>query len=168
MPTALPRLTITIQPHRHDLLKRLAALQGSSMAGVITETMELVYPVLERVCIVLEAAQRAQETRKDGLRAAVAKAEQELAPTLYEAISQFDLFMDEIGDQVGADRAAASMQQVRKIMSRDDTGGHGVGAAGDAAAGVNPRICNTGVRYPKTDESIPKRSAAKSGKGRKS
>jgi hypothetical protein len=168
MPTVHPRLTICIPSHRHELLKRLAALQGSSMAKVVTETMETVYPVLERVCVVLEAAQRAQDSRKEGLRKAVAKAEQELAPTLYEVISQFDLFMDDAAQSVGLESQGSAMEQVRQIMRGDNPPLTDSGAAGGGEGGVNPRICNTGVRYPKTDKFSPQSSASKSGKRAKS
>lgn len=155
MPSANPRINLTLTPHRYELLTRLAKLQGSSRAGIISETMELVYPMLERVCVVLEAAQRAQETRADGLREAVAKVEAELSPMLYEVASQFDLFMDQAGAAVGVDSPGESaMAQVRKIMEGDGAASsETVGRRepdGRVARGSNPRICNTGVRSPKT------------------
>ena len=116
MPSVNPRIALTLPPHRYDLLTRLAKLQGNSRAGIITETMELVYPVLERVCVVLEAAHKAQESSQQGLRDAVSQAETELMPLLYEAASQFDLFMDQAGATVGAPPVNPAMDQVRQIM----------------------------------------------------
>lgn len=155
MPSVNPRINLTLPPHRYELLSRLARLQGSSRAGIISETMELVYPMLERVCVVLEAAQKAQQTRHDGLREVVTKAEAELMPLLYEAASQFDLFMDDIGGTVGLDKQAiSSMEQVRKILEGEGSPASGSGGRrepdGRGARGANPRICNTGVRSTKS------------------
>lgn len=103
MPTKNPRINITVTPERYELLKRLAGFQGTTMAGLVSETMELMYPVMERVCVVLEAASRAQESSKEGLRESIAKAEAELLPLLYQAVDQFDLFVDESAKSIGLD-----------------------------------------------------------------
>lgn len=155
MPSVNPRINLTLPPHRYELLTRLAKLQGSSRAGIITETMELIYPMLERVCVVLEAAERAQQTRREGLLEVVAKAEAELMPLLYDAVSQFDLFMDDVGGTVGLEKSAErSMEQVRQIMQAEGPRSSGSSGRrepdGRAASGVNPRICNTGVRSTKS------------------
>src|SRR5574343_1460497 len=99
MPSVKPRLALTLPEHRHDLLKRLAGLQGVSMASVVTELLEECYPVLERVVVALEAAKSASESAKEGLRASCDKAIEELEPYRAIVTSQFDLFMDEITRQ---------------------------------------------------------------------
>ena len=78
MPTINPRISLTLPPHRYDLITRLAALQGVSRAYLINDMLEEIYPVLERVCVVLEAAKQSQESVKNGLRDAVQQAEDEL------------------------------------------------------------------------------------------
>ena len=100
MPTEKPRVQLTLPPERHALLKRLAALQGVSMAALVTDMLEEFYPVMERVTVVLEAARQAQETSKQGLRDAVAQAEAELLPLARATLSQFDLFMDQVEGSV--------------------------------------------------------------------
>lgn len=121
MPSAKPRIALVLEQPRYDLLKRLAALQGVSMASVVCEVMETVYPVLERVCVVLEAGKRAQESQKQGMRDAVEKAEADLLPHLYTAINQFDMFMDEAAEATGADLKAlkSSEEVLRKFMEED-------------------------------------------------
>lgn len=118
MPTIKPRVQLTLNQHEHDLLKRLAGLQGVSMASLITEILEPAFPVLERVCVVLEAAQRAQESSKEGMRTAMAKAEAELIPHLLDAVDQFDLFVGDVGTSVGADLDGMpeSSSVIRKAM----------------------------------------------------
>ena len=51
---------LTLPPHRYDLITRLAALQGVSRAYLVNDMLEEIYPVLERVCVVLEAAKQSQ------------------------------------------------------------------------------------------------------------
>lgn len=140
MPSKNPRINLTISPLRYDLLTRLAKLQGTSRAALISETMEVVYPVLERVCVVLEAAQRAQETTRQGLRDSVAKAEAELMPMLYQAINQFDLFIEDTADSMGVeldhrDRAFTAIQKAMEEETKPARSVTTVAArAGDAAA----------------------------------
>ena len=162
MPTVKPRINITLQPERYDLLRRLSSLQGSSMASIVVEVMDSVYPVLERVVIVLEAAKNAQTSQKEGMRKAVEAAEVEMMPHMYDAISQFDMFIDEAAKATGADLTAlkSSEEVLRKIMSADDSkvGGITPPEAGTDTGGVippavpSPRICNTGVRSEKPNK----------------
>lgn len=121
MPTVKPRINITVTPERYELLKRLAAHQGTSMSGLVSETMEMMYPVMERVCVVLEAAKQAQESSKEGLRQTIAKAEAELLPMLYQAVGQFDLFVDDAAKSVGVEGNSAehAANVIREIMQKD-------------------------------------------------
>ena len=96
MPTINPRISLTLPPHRYDLITRLAALQGVSRAYLINDMLEEIYPVLERVCVVLEAAKQSQESVKNGLRDAVQQAEDEPAPLAHSVLGQFDLFMERV------------------------------------------------------------------------
>ena len=121
MPTKNPRINITVTPERYELLKRLAGFQGTTMAGLVSETMELMYPVMERVCVVLEAASRAQESSKEGLRESIAKAEAELLPLLYQAVDQFDLFVDESAKSIGVnfDAEGKASDAIRNAMNEE-------------------------------------------------
>lgn len=134
MPSVKPRLALTLPEHRHDLLKRLAALQGVSMASVVTELLEECYPVLERVVVALEMAKSASESAKAGLRESCDKAIEELEPYRDLVSAQFDLFMVEITQQV---QGAA-----------DATGDAPRAAPGVADAprcdAVNPRVVTRG------------------------
>lgn len=133
MPSVKPRLALTLPEHRHDLLKRLAGLQGVSMASVVTELLEECYPVLERVVVALEAAKSASESAKTGLRESCDRAIEELEPYRDHFIDQFDLFMDGI------------TRQARGAEATDTPpcgGGSGATATGPAA--VNPRVVTRG------------------------
>jgi len=142
MPSVKPRLALTLPEHRHDLLKRLAGLQGVSMASVVTELLEECYPVLERVVVALEMAKSASESAKAGLRESCDKAIEELEPYRDVVAAQFDLFMGEITRQVqGASDATGDAPRAAPVAADAPPSGE-----------VNPRVVTRGSG---TDRTIP-------------
>jgi uncharacterized protein (DUF1778 family) len=93
MPAKNPRIAVTVSPERYELIRRLAELQGRSMGSVMNEVFDQVEPVLERVCVVLEAAHKAQDEARTGLKERAESAEKDLQPLLEQAMSQFDMFI---------------------------------------------------------------------------
>lgn len=96
MATDKPRITITLSPEQHFVLKRLATLQGGSMSRIVTDLLGEVTPVLSRVCDTLEVAKRAQEGVRLNLRRAAQEAEEDIRPLAEIARNQFDLFASEL------------------------------------------------------------------------
>ncbi len=95
MPTRNPRINVTVSPEQYILLSRLSRVQGRSRSAVLLDLFETVTPVLERVCVVAEAAERAQFQAKEGLQAAAERAEAALSPMLAEAMGQLDLLVED-------------------------------------------------------------------------
>lgn len=155
MPSVKPRLALTLPEHRHDLLKRLAALQGVSMASVVTELLEECYPVLERVVVALETAKSASESVKTGIRESCDKAIEELEPYRVAVSDQFDLFMDGLTRQIQGEASP-----------RDGAAASALGAGSPRPASVNPRVVTRGSGSPDTPP-IPhvRKSRKASGKG---
>jgi hypothetical protein len=91
MPTAKPRVQVTLTLPQHETLRRLAALQKRSMSSVISELFETVLPALERVAVVLQAAVRAQDSQRAGLLASAEQTERDLRPLVAQAMGQLDL-----------------------------------------------------------------------------
>lgn len=157
MPTEKPRINLTMQPHRYELVKRLAAAQGVSMASVLTEILDQVWPVLERVCVVLEAARRAKETQLVGMREAAAAAESELVPIMYQATTQFDMFIEDAQKAFGEPlvEAPTATETIRKARS--------------ASKGANPRpvIRGSGLSAPPTglEQGKPRKADQKGDSG---
>lgn len=138
MPSVKPRLALTLPEHRHDLLKRLAALQGVSMASVVTDLLEECFPVLERVVVALEAAKLASESAKEGLRESCDKAAVELEPYRDAVLNQFDLFMDGLTASATASGAGAGAPP----------SGAGERAPGASRDRLNPRVVTRGSGLP--------------------
>lgn len=89
MPAVNPRITITLKPEVHAILKRLSALTGNSQSAMVGSLLESSSSVLERMATVLEAAERlrsegmqAPESIRQSLDDAQAKLEQQLGLSL--------------------------------------------------------------------------------------
>lgn len=100
MPTARPRITITLTAHSHEVLARLAAASGDSMSEIVAGFVDLAVPSLERVVVVLERARAAPEEVRVGLRAALDRAERDLIPTMNSTLDQADMFLAQIEARV--------------------------------------------------------------------
>jgi len=150
MPSLKPRLALTLPEHRHDLLKRLAALQGVSMASVVTELLEECYPVLERVVVALEVAKTASESARAGLRESCDKAMAEIEPYRDASLESFDRYMGEITRQAGEPLPVSDGKR-----SAAETGN------GSGAEGVNPRVVTRGSGIPTPPPPTPARNPRK-------
>lgn len=102
MATKKPRITVTLEPEHHEVLRRLTALQGGSMSGVISDLIGEIAPVLGRLCASLELAKQAQDGVKVNLRRVAEEAEQDMEPLLRMARDQFDLFANQVQRAVEA------------------------------------------------------------------
>ena len=101
MPTAKPRITLTLEPHAYEVLSRLAAANRQPMASIVTEILDAAIPSMERVVAIVERASTASEEVRAGVVAAVERAERELMPALVAAVGQNDLFLAELQEKVG-------------------------------------------------------------------
>lgn len=166
MPTKNPRINLTVTPERYELLKRLAGHQGTSMAGLVGETMEMMYPVMERVCVVLEAAKMAQQSSKEGFRDSIAKAEAEMLPLMYQAVDQFDMFVDDAARSLGVeyDSKETTSQVIKKVMSDSNQPGQVPAKRGRGVADSttqNPRVVIRGSGSEKATTPTPRRRLKK-------
>lgn len=93
MPTAKPRLNITLEPHRYALIKRYAELQGVPMAKVITGFMELTYDAVESLCVMMEGVEIADHQVRTGFKGSLQQAEKDILNAAFRQISQTDLFL---------------------------------------------------------------------------
>ena len=114
MPTAKPRLQITLTRPQHELLTNLARLQERSASSIVTELLDQVLPVLERVAVVLQAATRAQESAKEGLKGSLESAERDMRPHVAAALGQLDLLAMELGQGPSTPPDAAAERRRRR------------------------------------------------------
>lgn len=91
MPTVKPRVAVTLEPATHEVIARLADLQGRTRGAIIAELLDEVAPALTRTVALLEAAAAAPEQVKAGLRSVVENVHQELVALSGDAVGQMDL-----------------------------------------------------------------------------
>jgi hypothetical protein len=91
MPAKYPRLTITMRPGLHAMLRRLSELTGQSQSALIFELLDGAEPVLARVIRLLEAATVA----KDELRG---KLSQEMHSAQERIEHQLAISLDAVGE----------------------------------------------------------------------
>lgn len=96
MPTTKPRVQVTLEPETHNIIERLAALQGRTRGAVIADLIDSVAPAIGRTVALLEAALEAPEKVKQGLLEAVTAAHAEIASFAGEGHQRLDSFMEEL------------------------------------------------------------------------
>lgn len=121
MPTSNPRVNVTLRPEQYELLSRLAKAQGVSRSSVLIDLLETVTPVLERVVVAVEAAQRTQVMAREGLERSIGQAEQALLPHVQAAMGQLDWLVD---------RTVAVARAPSSTTDEGGVGGHAGGAGG--------------------------------------
>jgi hypothetical protein len=101
MPTNKPRVAVTLEPHDHEVIARLAHLQGRTRGAVIADLLHEVVPALARTVALLEAAAAAPEQVKKGLRSVVESVHDELVATAGQGIAQMDWLLGELQGGAG-------------------------------------------------------------------
>lgn len=102
MPTVKPRVQVTLEPYDHEVIERLAALQGRTRGAVISDLLHEVVPALARTVALLEAAAEAPEQVKKGLRSVVESAHDDLVEAAGEGLRQMDFLLSEMTSREGA------------------------------------------------------------------
>lgn len=93
MPASNPRITITLKPEVHALLRELARLADRSQSALVGELLEQSVPVFERMVSLLGAAERlkAESTKPLAeLRESLAVAQGRIEAQLGLALHDFD------------------------------------------------------------------------------
>lgn len=139
MTTINPRITVTLQPQVHAVLKRLSVLTKNSQSSLIGELLAESLPVFERMVDVLDAAEQ--------LRVRGMKAGQEITDALQTAQTRletqmgFSLDVMDIGNRPLLD--AAEKVQRRGAGTREK--GRSPSRVPESRSGSTP-LSNRGVR----------------------
>lgn len=124
MSTTKPRITVTLEPHAHEVLARLSAASGESMSQIVAGFVDLAVPSLERVVVVMERAKSAPQEVRAGLVAALDRADRQLMPALVNAMDQNDLFLSDALQSLTAEPVAdAKAATPARGRRRADSGG---------------------------------------------
>lgn len=67
MPTQNPRITITLEPQVHAMLRELSRLAAQSQSALVGELLEQCMPVMQRMVDVLRAAEQLKQQGAEAL-----------------------------------------------------------------------------------------------------
>lgn len=102
MPTAKPRIAVTLEQSTFEVIARMAALQGVSRGSIVADLLDSVAPSLARTVSLLEAAAAAPKQVQDGLREVVEAAHDDFTALAGDATRQLDMLLDAF-TRTGAD-----------------------------------------------------------------
>lgn len=143
MPTANPRLSVTVTPELSAVIERLCALTGQSKSSFLADLLQTSVPVFERMIQALEAAKLLQEEAMSapGEFSASLRAGQQRIET------QMGLALDSMDEAF-----RPLLKESEKVIRRAARGGAGDGkrSAADAPArgaleGSTPRPVTRGL-----------------------
>jgi predicted DNA-binding protein len=107
MPTAKPRLTITLNPKTHAVLKALSDRQDRSMASLINEVLDDFVPAFQHVLDAVQALERAEGDKRAQITAQLDAAAKDLHPLMEMILTR-------------ADRAIAEAVELSEPSSSED------------------------------------------------
>lgn len=131
MPTAKPRITITLTDKQHAVLSSLAGLQKVSMSSIVVDLLETTIPVLERLSGILSNAASAPQDLLDELRRTAQSAENEvsgMAPHVLGLLDEMRELTEGTGEGSGdgARLRDTSMDTLQVPKGRPPTSNRGV------------------------------------------
>jgi len=117
MSTTKPRITLTLEPHAHEVLRRLSAAGGESMSAIVTGFLDMALPQLERLVVVMEQAKTMPEETKEAIRGSLVRAEAELLPSVMAVVDQADMFVAEAHATIKAAGRGATEKRPGRTLS---------------------------------------------------
>lgn len=142
MPTANPRITVTLRPELHALLQEIARLTDSSQSALIGDLLGQSMPVFERMVEMLRAAHQLKEQSvqaRDEISRGLERAQQRIE-------AQLGLALDDL-----TEGARPILVQAEKLARRRGRAGDAGGARAPArtrGAGRSTPMSNRGVGNP--------------------
>ena len=118
MATTKPRITVTLTPRQHEVLKVISDCGGQPMSTFISEMLELSLPTLERMASAFQKIKAAQDIQRKKIVAELDEAQAAIEPIVQATVGQFDLFMAKVEQAAGV---AAATDGVRGAAGGADT-----------------------------------------------
>lgn len=128
MPATSPRFTITVPRDTDSALKRLAGVQGRSVASLIREYLEGITPTLVQLADAMETVRQMEVEARAELVGSLAEVEAEMRPHMVGIMDHLRALVELGGDQSDADGAGGASVEGRLPHPRRQ-----------------PPPCNTGV-----------------------
>lgn len=122
MPSAKQHIQVRFPDQQMAVLRRLAKLQGVSMASIVNDLIDAAMPTFEKVVVFAENAQRLSSEAKETAAAKIQAAADVVLPKLGDAMKQGDIFLGEVAritaETQGKRPATTSVSKARRGSSR--------------------------------------------------
>ena len=139
MPAKNPRLTITMQPGLHALLRRLSELTGQSQSALIFELLDGSAPVLNRVIRLIEASNDAKSELRGRLALDMAAAQKRIE-------IQLGLGLEDMGEGESVRDLLGEAEAIHFHRARGAASGKRSAARVGSPSPQKPPSSNRGVR----------------------
>ncbi|MDZ4284191.1 MAG: hypothetical protein U1C04_25965 [Hydrogenophaga sp.] len=117
MATTKPRITISLTPRQHQVIKVMSDSSGKSMSAFIGEMLEAALPTLERMAVTLQKIKQAQDQERSKFIESMDDAQSALEPYVLDTIGQFDLFLGKIERAVDGEGVPAAGGEVSAAIA---------------------------------------------------
>lgn len=107
MATTKPRITVTLTPRQHEVLRVISECGGQPMSTFISEMLELSLPTLERMATSFQKIKAAQDQQRRRIVEELDEAHAAIEPIVQATVGQFDLFMTRLEHAAGVADAPA-------------------------------------------------------------
>lgn len=121
MATTKPRHSITFEPADYDVLRRMAALEGSSISRIVSDLVSSVTPALSRAVDVMEAAANARGEVQQNLRRVADESEPAMLEAMGTALAEFEALMGEMQRAANGEDPRPVITGVRSGNPRNPT-----------------------------------------------
>lgn len=157
MPTQNPRITITLHPEVHAVLRRISALTGESQSAFVSSLLKQSLPMFQRMVTIFEAAELARTAIKADVVASLQEAQTKVE-------GQLGLMLETVDDGVRPLLEVAEAIE-RRAGRRPARGGAAAGGRSAAGPSTAPTpLSNRGVTPQHTTRKAAKSTAPVTGK----
>jgi len=104
MATDKPRITVTLEPHTYNTIKRLAEIRKVSISSILSDMADESVPSLQRVISIFEAAEMMDKESLSSLKAALAQTEEKIMTAYQSNVDQ----LEQLNKKVKRKKARAS------------------------------------------------------------
>ena len=154
MATQKPRITVTLTPRQHEVLRSISESSGQPMSAFLSEMLEVSMPTLERMATTFQKLRKAQTVERERYLQSMDETQDVLEGIAQQAMGQFDLFMTAIEDSAtGETDAAEPRRHPRRTIPAPATNR---GATDPLAEGRKPK--RSKARSPVHQEPILKKT----------
>lgn len=136
MPTAKPRIQVTLTNHQYEVLRALTSASGQSMSAFLAEIVELSMPTFERMAATFQKIKDVQRFEAVKLAKGLHDANAALEPVAEKAVAEFSRFLDTV--EAAAEPPSRSAASARKAGS--------VAASREGGTAKSPRPVTRGLR----------------------